>query len=69
MKTSPIADRDYIEHGRQVFWRVLGIIVQDAGVKAHMATVDHHQTDGQTVRTNQVQQGYLRTFLNYDPKD
>jgi len=39
------------------------------GVKRRMATAYDPQTDGQTERTNQVLEGYLRTFVNYDQND
>jgi len=39
------------------------------GVKRRMSTAYHPQTDGQTGRTNQVVEGYLQTFVNYDQND
>jgi len=48
------------------FWESLCKIL---GVKRRMSTAYHPQTDGQTERTNQVLEGYLRTFVNYDQND
>jgi len=39
------------------------------GIKGKMLTVYHPQTDGQTERTNQVREGYLRNFVSYDQDD
>jgi len=39
------------------------------GVKRRMSTVYHPQNGGQTERTNEVLEGYLRTFVNYDQND
>jgi len=48
------------------FWESLCKML---GVKRRMSTAYHPQTDGQTERTNQVLEGYLRTFVNYDQND
>jgi len=45
------------------FWESLYKML---GVKRRRSTAYHPQTDGQTERTNQVLEGCLRTFVNYD---
>jgi len=39
------------------------------GVKRVLSTAYQPQTDGQTEMTNQVLEGHLRTFVNYDKND
>jgi len=34
-----------------------------------MSTAYHPQSDGKSEETNQVLEGYLRTFVNYDQND
>ena len=48
------------------FWESLCKML---GVKRRMSTAYHPRTDGQTERTNQVLEGYLRIFVNYDQND
>ena len=48
------------------FWESLCELL---GIKRKMSTAYHPQTDGQTVRTNQTLEGYLRNFVNYDQSD
>jgi hypothetical protein len=48
------------------FWESLCKLL---GIKRKMSTAYHPQTDGQTERTNQVLEGYLRNFVNYDQDD
>jgi len=48
------------------FWESLCKLL---GSKRKMSTVYHPQRDGQTERTNQELEGYLRNFVNYDQDD
>jgi len=48
------------------FWESL---CRTPGVRQLMSMAYHLQTDGQTVRTNQLLEGYLQTFVNYDHND
>ena len=44
------------------FWESL---YKALGIKRRMSTAYHPQTEGQTERTNQVLEGYLRNFVNH----
>jgi len=48
------------------FWESL---CKSLDIKRKMSTAYHPQTDGQTERTNQALEGYLRNFVNYDQND
>ena len=48
------------------FWESL---CKSLGINRRMSTAYHPQTDGQTERTSQVLEGYLRYFVNYDQND
>jgi len=48
------------------FWESL---CKALGIKRRMSTAYHPQTDEQTERTNHVQEGHLRNFVNYDQDD
>jgi len=50
----------------QEFWESLCKLL---GIKRKMSTAYHLQTDCKTERTNQVLEGYLRNFVNYDQDD
>jgi len=44
-------------------------LCKSLGIKRKMSTAYHPQTDGETERTNQTLEGYLRNFVNYDQND
>jgi len=64
LPTEIISDMDTNLSGK--FWESMCKML---GVKRRMSTAYHPQTDGQTERTNQVLEGYLRTSVNYDQDD
>jgi len=64
LPTETISDMEAKFSGE--FWESL---CKALGIKRRMSTAYHPQTDGQTERTNQVLEGYLRNFVNYDRDD
>ena len=48
------------------FWESL---CKSLGIKRKMSMACYSQMDGQVERTNQVVEGYLRNFVNYDQND
>ena len=64
LPTEIISDMDAKFSGE--FWESL---CKSLNIKPRMSRAYHPQTDGQTERTNQVLEGYLRNFVNYDPND
>jgi len=64
LPTEIISDMDAKFSGK--FWESL---CKALGIKRRMSTAYHSQTDGQTERTNQVLEGYLRNCVNYDQND
>ena len=64
LPTEIISDMDAKFSGE--FWESL---CKSLNIKRRMSTAYHPQTDGQTERTNQVLEGYLRNFVNYDQND
>ena len=56
-----ISDRDKLFTSQ--FWQSLMDLL---GTKHKLSTAYHPQTDGQTERTNQVLEQYLRCYLNYE---
>ena len=64
LPTEIISDMD-AKFSRE-FWESLCISLN---IKRRMSTAYHPQTDGQTERTNQLLEGYIRNFVNYDQND
>src|SRR5258706_11273298 len=59
-----ISDRD--SRFTSATWREFLAVT---GIKSRMSTSFHPQTDGQTERTNQLIEAYLRPFLNQEQDD
>ena len=64
LPTEIISDMDAKFSGE--FWKSL---CKSLNIKRRMSTVYQPQTDGQTERSNQVLEGYLQNFVNYDQND
>ncbi len=56
-----ISDRDKLFTSN--FWKSMADLL---GIKHKLSTAYHPQTDGQTERTNQTMEQYLRCYVNYD---
>ena len=48
------------------FWALLCTLL---GVRSNLSTAYHPETDGQTERTNQILEQYLRIYVNYEQND
>jgi len=64
LPTELISDMDAKFSGE--FWESL---CKSLSIRRKMSTAYHPQTDGQTEKTNQTLEGYLRNFFNYDQND
>ena len=64
LQTEIISDMDAKFSGE--FWES---VCRSLSIKRRMSTAYHPQTDGQTELTNQVLEGYLHNFPNYDQND
>ena len=59
-----ISDRDKLFTSK--FWQAL---TEQLGVNHKLSTAHHARTDGQTERTNQTLEQYLRNYVNHDQDD
>lgn len=64
LPSSIVSDRDSRFTSR--FWKALMALLE---IKTKMSTAFHPQTDGQTERTNQTLEQYLRMYSNYERND
>ena len=64
LPSSIVSDRDSRFTSR--FWKALMQLLQ---IQTKMSTAFHPQTDGQTERTNQTLEQYLRMYSNYERTD
>ena len=59
-----VSDRG--KHFVSRFWASLCTLL---GVRSNLSTAYHPETDGQTERTNQILEQYLRIYVNYEQND
>lgn len=64
LPTDIVSDRGVLFTSK--FWRSLCSMLD---IQQRLSTAYHPQTDGQTERTNQTLEQYLRIFVNYDQDD
>ena len=63
--TAPPSDivSDLGKHFVSHFWASLCALL---GIQSNLSTTYHPETDGQTERTNQILEQYLRMYINYE---